>query len=82
MPVSADTVGLHLAYTASAAQLSPEELTRDFKTADRSVLDTPANIYAATASGFTVKGEPPATFIGLRSQPRQRHTEMGIVSIS
>jgi uncharacterized damage-inducible protein DinB len=55
MPVSADALRLHIEYTAwasqrlvgAAAQLSPEELTRDFQTADRSVLGTLAHLYAA-----------------------------------
>ena len=55
MPVSVDTLRLQLDYTAwatqrlldAAAKLSPEELTRDFQTADKCVLDTLAHIYAA-----------------------------------
>ncbi len=55
MPVSADVLATHLAYTAwasrrlveAAAQLAPEELTRDFQTADRSVLGTLAHVFAA-----------------------------------
>ncbi len=55
MPVSADTLRLHLDYTAwasrrlveAAAQLSPDELTRDFGTADKSVLGTLVHIFAA-----------------------------------
>ena len=47
MPVSVDTLRLQLDYSAwasqrlldSAAKLSHEELTRDFKTADKTVLD-------------------------------------------
>jgi uncharacterized damage-inducible protein DinB len=55
MPVSADVLRNHLAYTAwasrrlldSAAQLPTEQLTRDFGTADRSVLGTLAHVFAA-----------------------------------
>ena len=55
MPVSADTLRLQLDYSAwasqrlldAAAQLSPEELKRDFQTADKTVLDTLAHVYAA-----------------------------------
>jgi len=55
MPVSAETLRLHLDYTTWASQrlldqaatLSREELTRDFKTADSSVLGTLAHIFGA-----------------------------------
>lgn len=55
MPVSADTLQLQLDYTAWASQrlldvaatLSQEQLTRDFKTADRTMLGTLMHIYAA-----------------------------------
>ena len=55
MPISPDVLRSHLAYTTwatqrlvgAAAQLSPEELTHDFKTADRSVLGTLVHVYAA-----------------------------------
>lgn len=72
MSVSADTLRLHLDYTAwasqrlldAAAKLSPEELTRDFKTADKSVLDTLVHIYAADRIWLArVLGEPRATFV-------------------
>jgi uncharacterized damage-inducible protein DinB len=72
MPVSADTLRSQLDYTAwasqrllaAAAQLSPEELTRDFKTADKSVLDTLVHIYAADRIWLArVTGETRATFI-------------------
>ena len=50
-----DALRDHIEYTAwasrrlvdAAAALSPEELTRDFQTADRSVIGTLAHIYAA-----------------------------------
>lgn len=72
MSVSADTLRLHLDYSAwasqrlldAAAKLSPEELTRDFKTADKSVLDTLVHVYAADRIWLArVLAEPRATFI-------------------
>jgi uncharacterized damage-inducible protein DinB len=55
MSVPADVLRTHIDYTTwasmrlldAAAQLSPEELTHDFQTADGSVLDTLAHIFAA-----------------------------------
>ena len=55
MAISADVLRNHLEYTTwankrlvdTAAALSPEELTRDFQTADHSVLGTLAHVYAA-----------------------------------
>src|SRR5581483_11905000 len=55
MAVSADTLRTHLAYTtwasrrlvAAAEQLTPEELNRDFKTAEHSVLGTLVHVFAA-----------------------------------
>src|SRR3984893_18083451 len=55
MAVSADTLRTHRAYTTwasrrlvdAAARLGPEELTRDFQTADQSVLRTLAHVFAA-----------------------------------
>jgi uncharacterized damage-inducible protein DinB len=72
MPVSADTLRMHLDYTAWASQrlldvaakLSAEELTRDFKTADKTVLDTLVHIYAADRIWLArVTGEQRASFI-------------------
>ena len=72
MSVSADTLRLHIDYTAwatqrlldDAAKLSPDELTRDFKTADKSVLDTLVHIYAADRIWLArVRGEQRATFV-------------------
>jgi uncharacterized damage-inducible protein DinB len=73
MSVSADTLRTHLDYTAwasqrlldAAAKLSPEELTRDFKTADKTVLDTLVHIFAADRIWLArVLAEPRATFAG------------------
>jgi uncharacterized damage-inducible protein DinB len=72
MPVSADTLRLQLDYSGWASQrlldaagkLSPEELTRDFQTADKTVLDTLAHVYAADRIWFSrVVPEPRTTFI-------------------
>ena len=72
MPVSADTLRLHFDYSAwatqrlldAAAKLADEELTRDFRTADKSVRDTLAHIYAADRIWLSrVCGETRATFI-------------------
>jgi len=72
MPVSVDTLRLQLDYSAwatqrlldAAAKLSPEELARDFKTADKCVLDTLVHIYAADRIWLTrVLGETRATFV-------------------
>jgi len=72
MPVSAETLRLHLDYSAwatqrlldSAAKLADEELRRDFRTADKTVLDTLAHIYAADRIWLSrVRGETRATFI-------------------
>ncbi|HTC36845.1 MAG TPA: DinB family protein [Bryobacteraceae bacterium] len=72
MPVSADTLRLQLDYSAwasqrlldAAAKLPPEELTRDFKTADKSVLDTLVHVFAADRVWLSrVLAEPRATFV-------------------
>lgn len=72
MPVSVDTLRLQLDYSAwasqrlldAAAKLSPEELTRDFKTADKSVLDTLVHVYAADRVWLArAVGEHRATFV-------------------
>jgi uncharacterized damage-inducible protein DinB len=72
MPVSVDTLRLQLDYSAwasqrlldAAAKLSAEELTRDFKTADKTVLDTLVHVYAADRIWLSrVLGEQRATFI-------------------
>ena len=73
MPVSVDTLRLQLDYSAwasqrlmdAAAKLSEEELTRDFKTADKTVLDTLVHIYAADRIWLSrVLGETRTSFSG------------------
>ena len=72
MAVSAETVRTHLDYTAfassrlvdAAANLSPEELIRDFHTADHSVLGTLVHIYAADRVWLgRIHGHPPQKFL-------------------
>ncbi len=72
MPVSIDTLRLQLDYSAwasqrlldAAAKLSQDELTRDFKTADKSVLDTLVHVFAADRIWLSrVQNEPRASFI-------------------
>lgn len=72
MPVSADTLRLHLSYSAwasqrlveAAAKLTPEELARDFKTSDHNVVGTLAHAFAGDRIWLSrVKGEPPKPFI-------------------
>jgi uncharacterized damage-inducible protein DinB len=48
----------------AAAQLSPEQLTRDFGTADKSVLGTLVHVFAADRTWFRrVQGESPKSFV-------------------
>src|SRR6185295_19479555 len=48
----------------AAAQLSPEELMRDFGTADKSVVGTLAHVFAADRVWIgRIQGRPPAKFI-------------------
>jgi uncharacterized damage-inducible protein DinB len=55
MAIGADGLRMQIDYTQwassrlieAASTLSPEELTRDFKTADRSILETLVHVYAA-----------------------------------
>lgn len=72
MPASANALRTHIDYTAwaskllvdAAAQLSPEELVRDFQTADRSVMDTLVHIYAADRLWLArLSGEPHPGFV-------------------
>jgi uncharacterized damage-inducible protein DinB len=77
MPVSADTLRLQLDYSAwasqrlldAAAKLTPEELARDFKTADKSVLNTLVHVFAADRIWLSrVQGVTRATFIDPEDQ--------------
>ena len=70
--ISAAALQDHIAYTAwastrlvkAAEALSPEELTRDFKTADRSVLGTLVHIFAADRVWLgRLRNAPPAEFV-------------------
>lgn len=81
MSVSVHALNLHLDYTAwasqrlleAAAQLTLEELTRDFQTADKSVLDTLAHVFAADRIWLQrIQGAPQNTFI--RPEDRQFET--------
>ena len=67
------TLEHHLRYTAwaskalvdAAANLTSEDLTRDFSTADKSVLGTLVHVYAADRIWLSrVMGNPLASFIG------------------
>ena len=71
-PVDLVTLKMHFAYSAwasarlvdAAAKLSEEELTRDFGTADRSVLGTLVHTFAADRVWLArVRGNVPARFI-------------------
>lgn len=71
-PVSADVLRTHLDYTAwastrlveAAAKLSSEELTRDFGTADKSVLGTLVHVFAADRIWLArIQGHVPERFI-------------------
>jgi uncharacterized damage-inducible protein DinB len=72
MAVPADTLRLHLDYHAWASrhlidatgQLTPEELSRDFKTSDKNVLETLAHVFGADRIWLArVNGESPTTFL-------------------
>jgi uncharacterized damage-inducible protein DinB len=80
MAVSAETLRQHLDYTAwasqrlldGAAQLTPEELTRDFKTADKSVGETLVHIFAGDRIWLQrIHGNPQSVFI----EPEDRDFE-------
>jgi len=69
---TADILRTHLDYTAwasgrsveAAASLSPEELLRDFGTANHSVLGTLVHVFAADRVWFgRIQGNPPAKFL-------------------
>jgi len=70
--ISPEVLRTHIDYTGwasarlvdAAGQLTPEELTRDFATADKSVLGTLVHCFAADRIWMRrVSGEPPAPFI-------------------
>jgi uncharacterized damage-inducible protein DinB len=72
MNVSAELIRTHIAYTAwasellvnAAAALTPEELARDFGTADRSVLGTLVHIFGADRVWLKrLKGQPADSFL-------------------
>jgi uncharacterized damage-inducible protein DinB len=72
MTVSAATLRQHLDYTSwatarlldAASQLTPEELTRDFGTADKNVVGTLAHVYAADRIWMDrISGAPLRRFI-------------------
>ncbi|HYL73902.1 MAG TPA: DinB family protein [Bryobacteraceae bacterium] len=72
MAVSADALRIHLDYTAwaskrlmdAAAGLGEEDLTRDFKTSDKCVLDTLVHVFAADRIWLArIQGATRATFI-------------------
>jgi uncharacterized damage-inducible protein DinB len=72
MAMLADVLRNHLNYTAwassklvdGASALTPEELMRDFATADHSVLGTLVHVYAADRIWLgRIKGKPPARFL-------------------
>jgi len=72
MHLTPDVVRAHFDYSAWASEklveaagvLAPEELTRDFRTADRSVLDTLVHIFAADRLWLSrLSGSPHPGFI-------------------
>jgi uncharacterized damage-inducible protein DinB len=72
MTVPADVLRTHLRYTTwasarmveAASALTVDELTRDHKSADKSVLGTLAHVYAADRAWLgRIQGAPPARFI-------------------
>ena len=72
MPDTADMLRLHLAYSAwasqrlmdAASQLTPDELTRNFNTADQSVLGTLAHVFGGDRAWLgRFEGNPPKTLL-------------------
>jgi uncharacterized damage-inducible protein DinB len=72
MAITAELLRDHLNYTAwassrlvdAACVLNPQELTRDFATADHNVLGTLVHVYAADRVWLgRIEGNPPARFI-------------------
>jgi uncharacterized damage-inducible protein DinB len=73
MPVSADTLRVHLDYhnwasrrlLDTVAQLTPEEQARDFKTSDSNVINTLAHVFGADRLWLArIHGEFPTTLLG------------------
>jgi uncharacterized damage-inducible protein DinB len=82
MAMLVDVLRNHLSYTAwasgklvdAAGALSPQELMRDFATADHNVLGTLAHIYAADRIWLgRIEGNPPACFF---DPERDMHLEV------
>src|SRR5215472_12251749 len=72
MAITGEALRSHLDYTAWASRrlvsavssLSAEQLTKDFQTADHSILGTLVHVYAADRVWFgRIQGNPPARFI-------------------
>ncbi len=72
MLISPELLRTHIDYTAwasgrqveAAGQLTPEELTHDFGSADKSVLGTLVHVFAADRIWMSrIAGDPPAKFI-------------------
>ena len=72
MPVTSEALRTQFAYSAwathriveAASKLTAEELTRDFHTADHSVLGTLVHVFAADRVWLgRIEGAPPAVFI-------------------
>jgi len=72
MPALTEAIRIHFDYSVwasgrllnAAGQLSPEELARDFGTADKSIIGTLAHIFAADRVWFArVQGMQPAAFV-------------------
>lgn len=72
MVVSAELLRSHIAYSAwasarlvgAAGELTPEELTRNFGTADKSVLGTLVHVFGADRIWLArLKGEPATTYL-------------------
>jgi len=73
MSVSAGVLRLHIDYTAwaslrlvaAASRLSPEGLNHDFRTADRSILETLVHVFAADRLWLSrLAGAPDPGFVG------------------
>src|ERR1700693_3232959 len=78
MSVSADQLRLHRDHSAWASnhmletslKLNEEELTRDFKTSDKTVAGTLAHAFAADRVWLgRIQGNPPANFIEYNHRP-------------